>query len=483
MLLHFIRVGTDLVIDDLEHLFHILMLVRADLIALAVIESHGGARRTVGMDAGRSGSSPVADLRAFRLAHGEYIPDQGAFADSRHAADQDIGLADFALHQTESVFIIEILKVKLIHVCLLCFLLPGWRRQFQSAVLPVCCRQLQSAILSVCCRRFQSAVSEIWPQLGSRGLFAVIDPFLCRFFRDQHGVYQMLYAEGRIDMEQDRIAHCLHRRIHPAAFRQMHHDQLPEAAPDQGRTGRIIPAASVPIFKMMDPYGFIDQGKGTGRQGDLADFLYIPVVQTVIIRVMKRLQSILRGRLLLLLQALPGQAGKDHPVSGKTAFQDLVNDLRQLFLGKERFAGHRHHILHQQGRADGTDGCPCQSLQENLRHPLQSLLIDPGQILLTDRPPDPLRLFQGCAGKEDAVQGPDRRARDPCDLFIQTCPLQPSPDADLKGSFSAAAGQDQSVFSVMDHLQHLLCQDYIQEQADDFFPVSFQTDDPVLVTQ
>ena len=284
-------------------------------------------------------------------------------------------------------------------------------------------------------------------------------------------------------MEQDRIAHCLHRRIHPAAFRQMHHDQLPEAAPDQGRTGRIIPAASVPVFKMMNPYGIIDQGKGAGSQDNLADLLYIPVVQAVIIRVMKRLQSILRGRLLLLLQALPGQAGKDHPVSGKTAFQDLVNDLRQLFLGKERFAGHRHHILHQQGRADGTDGCPCQSLQENLRHPLQSLLIDPGQILLTDRPPDPLRLFQGCAGKEDAVQGPDRRARDPCDLFIQTCPLQPSPDADLKGSFSAAAGQDQSVFSVMDHLQHLLCQDYIQEQADDFFPVSFQTDDPVLVTQ
>ena len=194
MLLHFIRMHFDLVINDFEHFFHILVLVRADLIALAVIEGHGGARRTVGMDAGRSGSSPVADLRAFRLAHGEYIPDQGTLADSRHAADQDIGLADFALHQTESVFIIEILKIKLIHVCLLYFLLPGWRRQFQSAVLPVCCRRFQSTILLVYCRRFQSAVSEIWPQLGSRCLFAVIDPFLCRFFRDQHGVYQMLYA-------------------------------------------------------------------------------------------------------------------------------------------------------------------------------------------------------------------------------------------------------------------------------------------------
>ena len=284
-------------------------------------------------------------------------------------------------------------------------------------------------------------------------------------------------------MEQDRIAHCLHRRVRSAAFRQMHHDQLPETAPDQGHTGRIIPAATVPVFKMMDSYGIIDQRKGAGSQDDLADLLYIPVVQAVIIRVMKRLQSILRGRLLLLLQTLPGQAGKDRPVSGKTAFQDLINDLRQLFLGKERFAGHRHHILHQQRRADGTDGCSRQSLQENLRYPLQGLFIDPGQILLTDRPPDPLRLLQGSAGKEDAVQSPDRRARDSCDLFIQTCPLQPSPDADLKGSFSAAAGQDQSVFSVMDRLQHLLRQDYIQEQADDLLFVPFQADNSVLVTQ
>ena len=87
MLLHFIRMRFDLVIDDLEHFLHILVLVRADLIALTVIEGHGGARRTVGMDAGRSGSSPVTDFRAFRLAHGEYIPDQGTLADSRHAAD------------------------------------------------------------------------------------------------------------------------------------------------------------------------------------------------------------------------------------------------------------------------------------------------------------------------------------------------------------------------------------------------------------
>ena len=83
---HVIEILPDPFPDDSEDIFHIFLLIRSDVIALAVIEGDGRAFGAVGMNAGCPGSSLVPDLRSVNVAELKDVPDQSTLADARRAA-------------------------------------------------------------------------------------------------------------------------------------------------------------------------------------------------------------------------------------------------------------------------------------------------------------------------------------------------------------------------------------------------------------
>ena len=237
VLAHIIEILPELFPDGTQDIFHKFLFIRTYVITLAVIQSNGGSFRTVGMDSGRPGAALIADFRALLLTQLKNITDHRALPDSGRTADQDVGLADFLLHLPECFLIVKVLKIKSIHL----YLPPGQMVRYF--------------------RQNKFSVFQKGAELFGRGLLPVIDPVLCRVPADTYGIDHLLCPKGRVHMKQNGILHHLHNRVLPLPLCQVYHDQLFKAALYQRHVGRIVPASSVPVFKMIDPYGSIDKGQ------------------------------------------------------------------------------------------------------------------------------------------------------------------------------------------------------------------------------
>ena len=309
---HIFRVVTDLLSDGAEHIFHELIFIRSDIITLAVIQSDEGSFRAVRMDTAGLGPSLVSDLGTFRIAHLENVPYQRTLPHARRAAYQYIRLFHLALYLLKCIVEVKIFIIKFFHIR-----------------LPV--TKIMRAF-----RNHEFSVFKMRPQLRRCSLLTVVDPILRHLLRDTERIDDMLCLQRGIYMVQDCIFHHLNCRLIPGAFRKMHDDQLFEPGLHQRHIRRVVPASAVPVQKMMYINRIIHQRERRRSHHNSLNIPGISVIQAVIIRIVKLPYQKLRGRVRLLLKALPGQTGKYNSVIRYLPLKHPLYNLRELPLRKDR---------------------------------------------------------------------------------------------------------------------------------------------------